>query len=102
MRLRRDYLDAYLVEFLQRYRSWMAERLPERRGEILVRCYGLDGNPKSTLTSLGEKYGISRERVRQLRESALKRIKHRKHRQELEQLALQAAQSLLCQGEVSD
>jgi len=101
-RLRRDYLDAYLVEFLRRYTSWMAERLPERRYEILARCYGLDGDPKSTLTSLGEKHGISRERVRQLRESALKRMKHRKRRQELEQLALEVAQSLLCPGDTPD
>ena len=101
-RLRRDHLDAYLVEFLRRYTSWMAERLPERRYEILARCYGLDGDPKSTLTSLGEKHGISRERVRQLRESALNRIKHRKRRQELEQMALATAQSFLRRGGVHD
>jgi DNA-directed RNA polymerase sigma subunit (sigma70/sigma32) len=101
-RLRRDHLDAYLVEFLRRCMSWMAEKLPERRSEILARCYGLDGNPKSTLTSLAGKYGISRERVRQLRQSALRRMQHRKRRQELKQLAVEAAQSLLYQGDAPD
>lgn len=90
-RLRRDHLDAYLVEFLRRCTSWMGEKLPKRRSEILARCYGLDGDPKSTLTSLAEKYGVSRERVRQLRQSALRRMKHRKRRQELEQMALATA-----------
>ena len=101
-RLRRDHLDAYLVEFLRRCTSWMADVLPERRNDILVRCYGLDGDPKSTLTSLAKEYGISRERVRQLRQSALRRMKHRKRRQELGQMALATAQSFLRRGDVHD
>jgi RNA polymerase primary sigma factor len=73
----------------------MAERLPDRRCDILVRCYGLDGDPKSTLRALGEKYGISGERVRQLRKKALRRMKHPVCKRELERLALATAQGFV-------
>ena len=101
-RLYRDHLDTYLVEFLRCCTSWMVENLPERRSRILARCYGLDCEPKSTLTSLAKEYGISRERIRQLRQSALRRLMHRKRKQELEQMAFATAQSFLRRGDVHD
>lgn len=49
--------------------------LDERQSDIINRYYGLDGSPSLTLEAIGEKYGISRERVRQVKEQAL-RILH--------------------------
>lgn len=46
-------------------------RLPPKEREILVRHFGLDGQPE-TLEAIGLSYGITREAVRQRREKALK------------------------------
>ncbi len=49
--------------------------LPEREREVLVMRYGLNGfNPK-TLEECGEAFGVTRERVRQIETSTLRKIK---------------------------
>lgn len=45
--------------------------LPERSCHILVAVYGLDGQPPLSLAAIGRLYGLSRERIRQLRNDAL-------------------------------
>lgn len=47
--------------------------LPDREREIVIASYVQD--PPQTLAELGETYGISRERVRQLRERGLERLR---------------------------
>ena len=94
-RLVHEHLDAYLAEFLDHCTAWIAKMLPERRYDILVRYYGLDRKPGTTLTALAAKYSISHQRVRQLRWSAFRLLAHRVHKQQLEQMALAAAQKIL-------
>ncbi len=48
--------------------------LNERQSDIITLSYGLDGSPRLTLEAIGAKYGISRERVRQVREQALGKL----------------------------
>ena len=51
------------------------DSLPEREREVLVMRYGLNGfNPK-TLEECGEEFGVTRERVRQIETSTLRKIK---------------------------
>jgi RNA polymerase primary sigma factor len=50
--------------------------LPAREAEILRLHFGLDGERAHTLEALGELLGITRERVRQLRNRALRRLRH--------------------------
>ena len=50
--------------------------LTEREADIL-RCYfGLSGTHALTLEEIGEKFDLTRERVRQVKEKALRRLKH--------------------------
>ena len=50
--------------------------LPERARDVLTKRYGLGPNGEtSTLESIGQAYGITRERVRQIKEKAIKRLK---------------------------
>ncbi|PLX25266.1 MAG: RNA polymerase subunit sigma [Salinivirgaceae bacterium] len=50
--------------------------LSRREGDIL-RCYfGLNGQAPSTLEEIGEKFDLTRERVRQIKEKAIRRLKH--------------------------
>ncbi|MBU4536829.1 hypothetical protein KJ603_02200 [Patescibacteria group bacterium] len=49
--------------------------LPERSQEILIRRYGLGNSVKKhTLEAIGQKYGITRERVRQIENHSIKNI----------------------------
>jgi RNA polymerase primary sigma factor len=49
--------------------------LPERERRILSMRFGLDDEEPSTLDQLGHDLGISRERVRQLEQRAIKRLR---------------------------
>ncbi len=50
--------------------------LPEREREVLVMRYGLGGNYPRTLEECGEAFGVTRERVRQIETSTLRKIKN--------------------------
>jgi len=49
--------------------------LPEREREVLVMRYGLGGLTPRTLEECGEAFGVTRERVRQIETSTLRKIK---------------------------
>jgi RNA polymerase primary sigma factor len=50
--------------------------LKEREAKILRLYYGLDGQDPMTLEDIGSLLGITRERVRQIKEKALVRLRH--------------------------
>lgn len=50
-------------------------RLPVRLGAVVTALYGLDGQPPQTLAEVGATYGVTRERVRQLRNDALMQLR---------------------------
>lgn len=52
----------------------LLEVLPERARDILELRYGLKEKERRTLESIGQKYGITRERVRQIENYALRQI----------------------------
>lgn len=49
--------------------------LPPRLAGIVTALYGLDGQPGRTLHSVGLDYGLTRERIRQLRNDALLQLR---------------------------
>ncbi len=57
--------------------------LTEREAKILTFRYGLNGSRKHTLKELGEIFGITRERIRQIQKGALRKLRHPKMRQKL-------------------
>jgi RNA polymerase primary sigma factor len=54
--------------------------LAPRERRVLMMYYGLEGNEPMTLKQIGKVFGVSRERVRQLRERALARLRTEKAR----------------------
>ncbi len=62
-------------ETLKKELESMLNILDEREKEIIKLRYGLEGVEPKTLEEVGEMLGISRERVRQLEQRALKKIK---------------------------
>jgi len=57
--------------------------LTEREAKILIMRYGLNGSRKHTLKELGEIFGITRERIRQIQKGALRKLRHPSLRQKL-------------------
>ena len=49
--------------------------LNERERNILEAVFGI-GQPEMTYAEIGDKYGLSRERVRQIKEKALRRLRN--------------------------
>jgi RNA polymerase primary sigma factor len=50
--------------------------LKEREAKILRLYFGLDSQEPMTLEEIGSMLGITRERVRQIKEKALARLRH--------------------------
>jgi RNA polymerase primary sigma factor len=57
--------------------------LSPREVEVLTDYYGLDGKNPMTLEEIGELYGLTRERVRQIKERALRRLRRSYNRNAL-------------------
>lgn len=55
----------------------LVQDLRPRQREIINGRFGLESGEKNTLASIGEKYGITRERVRQIESEALRIIQER-------------------------
>ena len=66
-------------EVLDRFRNAELGRalgtLPARDARILMLYFGLDGGREHTLDEIGKMLGVTRERVRQLRDRALRRLR---------------------------
>jgi len=75
--------DNLLVqESLQEEIGRSLELLNERERNILKAFFGI-GQPEMTLEEIGEKFGLTRERVRQLKEKAIRRLRHDAHSKRL-------------------
>ncbi len=59
------------------------ERLPEREQIILTKYYGLDGEQPLTLEEIGQRLGYTRERIRQVKEQAIGRLRDRPHAKQM-------------------
>jgi len=70
--------DAILLESdMQCMVRQCLQELPERERTILERYYGFHAWDGETLESIADTYGITRERIRQLKLETMKKIKHR-------------------------
>ena len=67
-----NLLNESLREEIQRALS----TLSSREAEVLSLHYGLNNNTSMTLEELGEKFGLTRERVREIKERATQRLRH--------------------------
>ncbi|OGY59306.1 MAG: hypothetical protein A3I31_02205 [Candidatus Colwellbacteria bacterium RIFCSPLOWO2_02_FULL_44_20b] len=52
----------------------LIEQLPGRESQIVVMHFGLFGTPRHTLEEIGQDFGLTRERIRQIEERALERL----------------------------
>jgi RNA polymerase primary sigma factor len=59
------------------------KHLDPREAEILVLRYGLDGEEPRTLEQVGKRFKVTRERIRQIQETALDKLRRRLESQEV-------------------
>lgn len=66
-----------MKESLQVEINKVLSTLKDREAEIIKLYFGLDGDRPLTLEEIGEHFQLTRERVRQIKEKALRRLRHR-------------------------
>jgi RNA polymerase primary sigma factor len=54
----------------------LLEELPERDVDIVRKRFGFDGHGEMTLEEIGNIYGVTRERIRQIEAKALRQLSH--------------------------
>ena len=73
---------------LHHARAWEIRRaiasLDPRERHVLVLYFGLDGSQPLTLEEIASVYGLSRERIRQIKESGLRRLRNTRRANRLE------------------
>lgn len=68
-----EKIDGY---FLNSGIADMLQTLKKREAEVLRLYYGIDCERSHTLEEIAARYGLTRERIRQIKERAIKRLKH--------------------------
>jgi RNA polymerase primary sigma factor len=65
-----------VVESLRKDIERSLSTLTSREGDVVRLYYGLNGKHPLTLEEIGERFDLTRERVRQIKEKAIRRLKH--------------------------
>ena len=65
-----------MYESLKKEINRALSTLTPKEGDIIKMFFGLEGYPPMTLDEIGEKFDLTRERVRQIKEKAIRRLKH--------------------------
>jgi RNA polymerase primary sigma factor len=68
--------EALIDDSLRKEIERSLSTLGEREAEILRFYFGLNGYPPHTLEEIGDEFGLTRERVRQIKEKAIKKLKN--------------------------
>jgi len=72
-----EHPDASLIsESLRREVERALSTLTTREGDVVRLYFGLAGEQPMTLEEIGERFDLTRERVRQIKEKAIRRLKH--------------------------
>ena len=69
------WFDELALENVRRENVQQAlEALPERDREVIEMRFGLKGHEARTLEEVGRAFGVTRERIRQIENTTLKRL----------------------------
>lgn len=98
MRINRDELKRQLP--VEQAVSQALVALSTREADVLVRRYGLQGHDCQTLQQIGETFGITRERVRQIEAQGLKKFRLQLSEQPLADISALIVSTILDQGGV--
>jgi RNA polymerase primary sigma factor len=77
--------DTAQLQLLKQDLAGMLESLPPREARALRMRFGLDGDRPLKLGEIGDRMGVTRERVRQIVVRALRRLRHPRNRRQLQE-----------------
>ena len=81
-----DSEDPVDLEEARRVVADVLEELPERDAEIIRSRFGIERNDEMTLEEIGQLYGLTRERIRQIEARALRFLSHPGRKRRLQTL----------------
>jgi len=76
--------DATSIQMLRENVEEVLSALSDREAKVLRMRFGLSGNKMMTLEEVGRKFGVTRERIRQIEAKALRKLKHPSRRKKLQ------------------
>ena len=65
-----------MTDSLRREVQRTLSTLTQREADVITLYFGLNGEHAMTLEEIGEKFNLTRERVRQIKEKAIRRLRH--------------------------
>ncbi|HAI76254.1 MAG TPA: RNA polymerase subunit sigma [Microscillaceae bacterium] len=68
--------SSLIIESLRREVQRALSTLTQREADVVSYYFGLNGHTQLTLEEIGEKFNLTRERVRQIKEKAIRRLRH--------------------------
>ncbi len=68
--------DELMNDSLRREVQRALSTLTQREADVITLYFGLNGEQAMTLEEIGEKFNLTRERVRQIKEKAIRRLRH--------------------------
>jgi RNA polymerase primary sigma factor len=68
--------EGLMIDSLRQEIERSLATLTSREGEVVRAYFGLNGEHAMTLEEIGEAFDLTRERVRQIKEKAIRRLKH--------------------------
>lgn len=68
--------ELFIDQSLKEDINTILETLSQKESEIIQYRFGLNGNSPQSLKEIGDKYNLTKERIRQIEKKALKRLQH--------------------------
>ncbi|GAB2634716.1 sigma-70 family RNA polymerase sigma factor [Belliella aquatica] len=68
--------DGLMNDSLRKEVQRALSTLTQREADVITLYFGLNGEHAMTLEEIGEKFNLTRERVRQIKEKAIRRLRH--------------------------
>lgn len=68
--------DGLMNDSLRKEVQRALSTLTQREADVITLYFGLNGEHSMTLEEIGEKFNLTRERVRQIKEKAIRRLRH--------------------------
>jgi RNA polymerase primary sigma factor len=65
-----------MLQFLKSDVGQVLGTLPVREAEVIRLYFGVGSDRSHTLEEIGVRFGLTRERIRQIKERALQRLRH--------------------------